>query len=281
MSIKLVAIDLDQTLLRADKTYDVERFEAVVEQLTQQGVMVCIATGNSYHKIVEFFSASVLEKLHLAGDNGNFIMCDHEVEKVIGIERQTFLKLCDYFEGKENFFICISTGEVSYMNVSEGIGFEKILKYNNEYKIVQDFSEIPEEQVATKIAIFSPRSLARNKVIAKELSDQFADLSVVTSGDDWVDAYHYEGGKGSAIQFFKERYQLKPEEVMAFGDSLNDESMMKEVKYSVAMSNADTDLALHCQYKIGSNEEQAVIDILERLVKEPDAQFMDQYEMNR
>ena len=47
------------------------------------------------------------------------------------------------------------------------------------------------------------------------------------------------------------------------------------------MSNADTDLALHCQYKIGSNEEQAVIDILERLVNEPDAQFMDQYEMNR
>lgn len=281
MPIKLVAIDLDQTLLRADKTYDVERFEAAVEQLTQKGMIVCIATGNSYHKITEFFSETALENLHLAGDNGNFIMCDHEVEKVIGVERNTFLALCDYFVGKEDFFICISTGEISYMDVSKGIGFEKILKYNNNYEIVQDFAEIPEGEVATKIAIFSPRSLARNKVIAKELRDQFADLSVVTSGDDWVDAYHYQGGKGSAIQFFKERYQIKPEEAMAFGDSLNDETMMQEVKYSVAMSNADTDLALHCQYMIGSNEDQAVIDILEQLVQDPNANFMDRYEINR
>lgn len=280
MSIKLVAIDLDETLLRKNKTYEIERFELALEQLTKKGVIVCIATGNSYHKFTEFFSPNAVEKLHFAGDNGNFIVLGHEVEKIIGVSRNTYLSIEDYFDQLDGYFICISTGEVTYLKEKSGPGFEKILRYNNTYQVLNSFSEIPENELATKIAIFSPRSLAKNKLIAKEVSNQFAEVSVVTSGDEWIDAYHYLGGKGSAIKFLQERFNITPSESMAFGDSLNDETMMHNVKYSIAMRNADVDLALHCSYVIGTNEEQAVIDILEQLVNDEQAEFMMNY-MNK
>lgn len=38
MSIKLVAIDMDETLLRSDKTYDEEKLRSVFSELKSEGI---------------------------------------------------------------------------------------------------------------------------------------------------------------------------------------------------------------------------------------------------
>ena len=67
---------------------------------------------------------------------------------------------------------------------------------------------------------------------------------------------------------------------MAFGDSLNDMSMMQAVGYSIAMENADPELKRHCRYQVGSNEEQSVLSTIERYLSEGDLDFMQEYELN-
>ena len=47
------------------------------------------------------------------------------------------------------------------------------------------------------------------------------------------------------------------------------------------MGNADPDLVAFCQYQIGTNEEQAVLDVLEQLTSETNLAFMQQYKIIR
>ena len=53
--MKLIAIDMDGTLLRGDKSFDLDRFERAVHALKEAGTRVCIASGNSYPKLAWLF----------------------------------------------------------------------------------------------------------------------------------------------------------------------------------------------------------------------------------
>lgn len=271
---------MDATLLRNDKTYEKEQFESLVNQLIDKGIAVCIASGNSYHKLVEFFSPMLIEQMYFAGDNGNYLIKNGRVERIIGIPKTEFVQIANYFDSLSDYFVSISTGQVTYLRETSGTGYEKILRYNNIIRQIDNFNEILDNESATKIAIFSENSLAKHKIVAKVVSELFSDIAVVTSGDQWIDAYHIQGGKGSAISYLQQKLGISAEESMAFGDSLNDETMMHEVKYSIAMENADRDLVGHCEYQIGSNENQAVIVVLQQLLEDLNATFMGQYKIN-
>jgi Predicted hydrolases of the HAD superfamily len=74
MVLKLIGIDMDDTLLRGNKTYEEERFRKIFEELRKNDVTLVIASGNSYPRLDEYFSHMNHDDLYFAGDNGNFIV---------------------------------------------------------------------------------------------------------------------------------------------------------------------------------------------------------------
>lgn len=277
MIVKLIVIDLDETLLKKDKTYDVAHFNKVLSELKNRGVVVCIATGNSYHKIIDYFSPEDQKDLYFACDNGNFIMKNGEKLASNELANQTLYVISEFIDEFEGFHIVVNTGEHAYFRDNEGEIYETISRYNNVLLHVDTFEAIPEGEQATKMAVYSTHSLDRNKTMVRIIKERYEDAMAVTSGDGWLDIYAAIGGKGTAVKKLQEKYNITKEESMAFGDSLNDESMMGEVKYSMAMGNADRDLLLSAKYQIGTNEEQAVVNTLEELVNSDSLDFLDKY----
>ncbi|MBG9980497.1 HAD family phosphatase [Facklamia sp. DSM 111018] len=275
MELKLVTIDLDETLLRTDKTYDVDRFNKVLEKLNEQGIIVAVVTGNSYHKIHDYFTAEVLAKLYFACDNGNYIVKDGTPIKKTGIPYQDFTQIIDFIDEFDGYYPCLSLGDASYFRKKSGPAFDFVARYNNDLQYIPLFSELPEDSVVTKIAIATEDSLDKNKVLARIINERYENVTAVTSGDGWVDVYNRQGGKGSALAYLQDKYQIKAEESMAFGDSLNDESMMSQVYYSIAMENADVDLEMQCRFKIGTNNDQAVLGVLERYIQKGNLDFLN------
>ena len=53
--IKLIAVDMDGTFLRDDKTYDREKFARIYQELEKKDIKFTIASGNQYHQITTFF----------------------------------------------------------------------------------------------------------------------------------------------------------------------------------------------------------------------------------
>lgn len=277
MTVKLIVIDLDETLLRKDKSYDVKRFNHVLQTLKDQSVLVCIATGNSYHKIIDYFSPEDQKDLYFACDNGNFIVKNNVELASTNVKRETLYKIADFIDEFEGFHILVNTGPQAYFRESEGHAFDYISQYNNALDYIESFQDIPEDESPTKLAVYSTHSLDRNKTMVRILKERYEDIDSVTSGDGWLDVYSVDGGKGSAVRKLQAKYNITKEETMAFGDSMNDESMMKESLYSIAMGNADHDLLLSTTYQIGTNEDSSVVNILEELISFESMEFMDNY----
>ena len=75
-------------------------------------------------------------------------------------------------------------------------------------------------------------------VLQQILKDKFGEkCSVFTSKPYYLEIQSAGAGKGEALMWLAEYLNLEPETVMAFGDSMNDETMMKLAPLSVAMVN--------------------------------------------
>lgn len=277
MELKLIGIDMDDTLLRENKTYDEERFKKVYKELKEQGITTVIASGNSYPRLDEYFSHMNHEDLYFAGDNGNYIVKKEEVLHKAVVDYPEIWEVAKKLSEMDNISSIYCDGVHSY---STGINKEYedyILSYYGNLQIVDSLDEIKMDEIV-KIANHSPASLKEIKENAEKITEKFTSFDAVSSGGGWFDIFDVNGGKGSAIQALQEKYNVKPEETMVFGDSQNDASMVEHAKYSVALSNADDKLKEISNYEIGSNEEQAVLDILEKISETDSLDFMDEFQ---
>ena len=272
--IRLVAIDMDETLLRADKTFDTERFIRVVKELSNQGVVICIASGNMISRLEAYLPHEVRDTLYLAGENGNLTEKAGVELDVCGLTDADVLTIAKASSQRSWDHLVLSTGERVFSTNPEALVSDYVNIFYPDLEYTPSYEAVLAEFTPIKIAIHSADTLAHNKIFAREVAAKLPEVVGLTSGPEWIDFYPKAGGKDRALRFLQDKYHIKPAETIAFGDSLNDLPMMAYAKYSVAMANADTDLKAHCVYEIGSNEEQAVITVLEDYLKTGQLDFL-------
>lgn len=280
MSIKLVAIDMDETLLRSDKTYDEEKLRSVFSELKSEGIKICIASGNDYPKLMDYIQDEELrENIYFAADNGNDIRKNGEQLQAIGVTSEDMKKIEEIMADQDEFYPLASTDYNTYTPpIPEDI--ESVFSvYRESWEYVETFEDIPEDENIVNVAIYSDLSLSKIKEMMVYLEEELEEVTAVTSEEDWISVYNASGGKGQVIETLQEKYDISPEETIAFGDSLNDLDMMEKVTYSIAMSNADDDLKKYCRYEIGSNEDQAVLDVLSEYLEKESLKFLEAYKI--
>lgn len=278
MDIKLIAVDLDNTFLKKDKSYDLNKLTRILHRLTAYDIKFVIATGNYIPTIKKYFDASLLEYLYIATDNGNILTENNHVVNKIIIERTLAENIYNYIINRPGYYPFFSTGEIVYVqNPVSNWAKDRISFYFNQYRLIDHFSEIPLDEDIVKIELFCEHPLNDIKELMNHINNKFPMITSETSGDYMLDIYHEDGGKGSALSFLQNKYQISPEHTMSFGDSLNDKSMMEVSKYSMAMENSDPDFFKYCEYVIGTNEDQAVLEILEEYTSNWDTEFLKRY----
>ena len=88
-----------------------------------------------------------------------------------------------------------------------------------------------------KVQFFTNRPDVRLQLM-EELPRRFKELAVSSSVVDNVEINQSKANKGEALLALGEHLGLMREQIMAFGDGLNDLSMLKEAGIGVAMANA-------------------------------------------
>lgn len=74
-------------------------------------------------------------------------------------------------------------------------------------------------------------------------------------------------GKGEAVLYLAQKLGIEQSETMAFGDSMNDESMLCMTAHGVAMSNGLPQIRKAAAYVTRkSNDEDGIADFLEAFV---------------
>ena len=87
MTIKLIATDMDGTLLRDDRTFDYARMEDLLDELDAKGIRFVAASGNQYKMLRSYFNPVDPDRVTYVSDNGALVMDHDEVVAETNITR--------------------------------------------------------------------------------------------------------------------------------------------------------------------------------------------------
>lgn len=271
---------MDETLLRTDKTFDQDRFKKIYKEFQEKEIVLTIASGNSYPKLNEYFSFMEHNNLYLASDNGNYLVKGKELLYKNSIAFEDLKKAVEYLNSLDTPSIVFSDGKKTYSEWVNPDNEDYVRSFNKNLEKISSIEEIKDKEIV-KVAVHSDLPLEEAKKVASGLIENFKNIDSVTSGGGWLDFYRKDGGKGAAINYLQEKYKIDHNNTIIFGDSLNDASMVEYAKYSVAMENADAALKKMTNYEIGTNDQQAVLDILEKYLNTDSLSFMEKYKLNK
>ncbi|NQP54563.1 sugar-phosphatase [Streptococcus suis] len=267
MSIKLVAVDIDGTLITNDRKITTEVFHAV-QEAKEQGVKVVIATGRPIAGV-----QNLLEELNLrdAGDyvitfNGGLVQ-DTATGQEIVKETMTYddYRDIEYLSRKLNVHMHAITKE-GIFTANRNIG--KYTVHESTLVNMPIFYRTPEEMTGKEIVkmmmIDEPEILdAAISKIPQEFHDKY---NIVKSTPFYLEFMSKETSKGNAIIHLAEKMGLDMSQTMAIGDAENDRPMLEVVGNPVVMENGVPELKKIAKYITKSNEESGVAHALREWV---------------
>lgn len=234
--IRLVASDIDGTLIK-DSTPDMypEMIQAI-RDLKEKGILFCAASGRQYASVRRVFY-EVADDIAYIVENGAQIRYQGKDISVTPMKREHVEEILTML--RPYYGTCeavISTPQGSLVE-SKNQDFIDLLTYGyrNSFRKVDDV--LAEDVQIIKIAIHrkgSIRSLGEEKFIPA-WKDR---VKVCMAGDEWVDFMDASVDKGNALRFLQDYLHITKEETMAFGDNNNDIGMMLAAGESYAVENA-------------------------------------------
>ncbi|WP_099468025.1 Cof-type HAD-IIB family hydrolase [Konateibacter massiliensis] len=263
--IKLIATDIDGTLVK-DGSADInpEIFDVIME-LKEKGAVFAAASGRQYPSIRRLFDP-IHENMIFIAENGAYIKCrgvemfksnmDKEIVKELVIEARGF--------ESEKLYLTVSTPECLYIETKDEEFYDVLVNgYRNNVKQVDDV--LKEDLDVIKIALYKAdgiRDIADNKLIPKWRNR----LKVVMAGAEWLDFMDSSVDKGEALSTIQKALSISREETMAFGDNINDIGMLSNAGESYAVATAREELKAIAKHIAGSYLEDGVLTELKKLL---------------
>lgn len=228
--IKLLAVDLDHTLLRDGNIISKEDKEAI-KALEATSVKIVLDSGRSEPTMKDMIYELGLEKYKHVGVNGALIMDYTSKNKFVeAIDRDTYVALIERLRKENREFFCYCDGGLMYEHVDK---LRPQVEYFHSSKalIKGDVMSIPEcPRVNTYYG--DEEELKYVRSICPE-----GLYSTANSGI--LDYMPIGLNKFSGLKPILEDYGILPEEVACIGDQESDIDMFKACGMSFAVSNCD------------------------------------------
>lgn len=273
MAIKAVFFDIDGTLLTDRKTVSKSTQEAI-RAMKKQGILVGVATGRG-----PGFVAPFLENLELdfaVSYNGQFVFTRDKVIYQNQLPKSTIYRLIRYASNhRREISLGTATGLVGSNIINMGTSR---LGQMISRLVPRRFAKTVEKSFKHLIRRFIPQNhtnlvmlmkepifqvvLVATKGESQQISQKFPYLTVTRSSPYSMDVISKNQSKLKGIERLGERFDFTLEEVMAFGDSENDEEMLAGVGVGVAMGNASQTLKQTAAYTTSNNNQDGIAKAL-------------------
>ncbi|MEJ8735061.1 MULTISPECIES: HAD family hydrolase [Mediterraneibacter] len=259
--IRLIASDLDGTLLQNGAQKLTDRAVRLIHELTLRGVHFVAASGRQYDNERRLFDA-IKDEISYIGENGSLCVHNGQVISRGTIEDSLALRIMQEVKKENHFEIAVSREDACFIENNNPDFVNHIVHVmRNTTQIVDDITKLdgPILKIAICNMIDGPHIVDK---YLKYLKDMFrSEINVVTSGNIWIDFVAPDANKGSALKKLIDLLGIAPEECVAFGDQYNDVEMLQLVGTSYAMSNAAPGISYYADYVTDSVE-----DVLEDIL---------------
>lgn len=247
MNIKMIVTDLDNTLLRRDKTISVYTAD-VFRRVRERGVLVAFATARSFESSQEY-------------------------RIVINPDGDIVTGGCLVFSGEQllsSYYLPESQGVALLMELSAYPSVKRV----SARSLNTGYSNIPiEGRICIDFKYPLPEKLLHcscrtdDDAFMKSIATRYPDFSFLhISGSDIYDINPKDATKLNGIKTLSEHFNIDLSEVAAFGDDFNDVEMLRECGIGVAMSNAISECRDVAKYVCGDCDENGVAKWIEENV---------------
>lgn len=268
MSIELIAIDLDGTLLTNAKTIS-PKVKATLAEAKEKGIKIVLCTGRPLPGVKDYLKELNLEE---EGDyvityNGALVQKAHDgtaiahhtmsfddfleieaMSRKVGVHCQTLDKEAIYTANKD----------ISPYTIRES----SLVNMPVKYRSVEEMD--PEIVISKMMMIDEPAVLDRG--IAQFPAEFYEKYTILKSEPFYLEVLNKAASKGQALKDLAGILNIPQQNVMAIGDNENDRDMIEFAGMGVAMGNAIDSIKEVSDHVTKSNESDGVAHVIEELV---------------
>ena len=254
MSIKLIAADLDGTLLN-EKSEVSALTRQVLLRAQQDGIRVVLATGRDLPHFTAIREAlhtdQFPQNFYIALNGAKIVNCESRQEQLTaGFASENvdaFLQLADDYDlealcyTQDGRFRYAKPGfeqrRLEYLK-QHGLAIEDNVEHLFGGNIELPIPHYPETAGPVQKVAYLHSSLKLQQLLPELRAKLPARCSALLVTPCWVEVVPDWLNKGTALQKIMQQCGIRPEEAVAFGDGENDLGMLKSVTHGYAMSNA-------------------------------------------
>ena len=239
LDVKLIALDLDDTLLN-DERQITDGTVSALRECAERGIYVVLCSGRAEDAILPF-----VRRLEIAGkEAGKYIIA------INGCSIFDMHKRQQIFCRKVEPEILLRTNEIAESwGLRSEVYTQDTIYYREETKwtkldvdlcglkgaAVENYDEFLKQGFTKMLVPGEPEELQK---LQKILREEFGERAVIfTSKPYFLEILPPNCGKGEAVEWLSGELGFGVEKTMGFGDSMNDESLIRMAGYGVAMCN--------------------------------------------
>ncbi len=248
-NIKLIALDLDGTLLNSNKELT-SMSRAALYRAAEAGIHIVPTTGRFYGGMPEEIRqlpfvkyAVTINGAQVADVQSGEVVYKAELPQKQAVEILEFLDefpvIYDCYQDNDAWMTEKLKERID--EIVESLYYRKML--HELRKPVDELKKVlcERNRDVQKIQFFTNNPEVR-VFLMEELPKRFENLSITSSTPDNVEINCKDANKGQALLALAGYLGVKRGEILAFGDGLNDVTMLKEAGVGVAMANASAEV---------------------------------------
>jgi Cof subfamily protein (haloacid dehalogenase superfamily) len=264
---KLIALDMDGTLLRGDGSIS-ERTKSAIQQARQKGVRVVLASGRPLEGLERY-----LVELGLTSNEDYALSYNGAVIKNVGTQETICSQLINGKDVQDVYAISQKIGVNTHAFSTElGLISPKLSHYTAHERDMNgipltliDFNELADDHPIVKVMLVDdPEILSPG--VEQIPSDYYERFTVVRSAPFFLEILNKNSNKGNGVSMLADYLGIKPSEVICVGDAGNDVHMLEYAGLSVAMGNAFDDIKSIADYVTHTNNDDGVAHVIEKFI---------------
>ena len=273
--IGIVALDLDGTLLDSQKRLS-DANRAALARVASEGVQVVPTTGRFFGMMPEVVRGLPFVRYAITVNGAE--VYDREGDVVVAREEiplSEAVEVMKVLDGFDVVYDCYRNGW-GWMTASLQAKAAEYATDEHYLKMLREFrNPVPElkehlrntasEGDVQKIMLFSRRDGDTGDVLAaitREVNARFPDIRVTASTRNNIELNISSAHKGRALERLAEHLGLTLANCMAFGDGMNDFTMVEAAGVGVAMENAVDAVKRVARVVTASNDDDGVAKVL-------------------
>lgn len=283
--IKLIASDMDGTLLNDKHDIDIETVEAI-RKAEEVGIIFAISTGREYDSVKGVLDKHNIKCQCVLSNGAEYRDEDGKILEVINIDDVTAKDIM-YILKENNLTARIFTDKGVYTTSSEEDALQEVtyrtLSFNPGITMEEAREQAKKEpffvslQYVKDIEDFFKQGFEVRKFVAfhndidlidtvKEKLGRIEGLAVSSSFRDNIEITDKNAQKGIILEKVAGKLGIDKNDVMILGDSFNDYSMFEIFEESVAMKNAIPEVKKIAKYVTEANSDLGVAKAIYRVL---------------